>query len=273
MSNELIPSQTIHTSSPSTPTISSHLQTAIGHSLHHKSPQSTRIILQNPNGFSRENDLFSFQLALENLKSASADILLFPETNLHWSNYDILKAANRHRRNTFQFSKQINSHSQLHYDTPYQPGGTTSIITDNLLGRYHSSSSDMTFGRWSVTHLNLPRNQTLTIICCYQVCDQTISQVGPRTAYSQQWSLLRQQGQHNPHPRKQFYLDLDRMLTRFHQQGHQLILAGDFNSTLGEDPTGLDRLLHKFHLVDPVLHMDHTLVPLILVVPSVSTTS
>ena len=231
---------------------------SIGDSILQKPSNTTRIVLQNPNGFSCENDLFSFHLALENLKSVSADVLLFPETNLQWSDYNITQSANRHRRTTFQFSKQVNSHSQLHYDTPYQPGGTTSFITDNLIGRYHSSTSDTTLGRWSVIHMTLPRNQILTIVCCYQVCDQHLSQVGPKTAFSQQWSLLCQQGQHNPHPRKQFYLDLDRMLSRFHQQGHQLLLAGDFNSTLGDDPTGLDRILHKFNLVDPILHQHGT---------------
>ena len=186
MSNDLIPSQTIHTTTHSQSPIPSHLLEPIGHSLHHKPPNSIRIALQNPNGFSRENDLFSFHLALENFKSVSADVLLFPETNLQWSDYSIIQSANRHRRTTFQFSKQVNSHSQLSYETPYQPGGTTSIITDNLIGRYHSSFSDPSLGRWSVIHLTLPRNQILTIVCCYQVCDQHISQVGPKTAFSQQ---------------------------------------------------------------------------------------
>ena len=198
--------------------------------------------------------MFAFQLALENMKSVSADILLFPETNIHWSDYNIIQSTNRHRRNTFNFSKQVNSHSQLHYDTPYQPGGTTSIITDNLIGRYHSSSSDMVLGRWSVIHLTLPNDTILTIVCCYQVCEQHIDNIGPKTAYSQQWSILRQQGQRNPHPRRQFYIDLERMLSRFHEKGHQLILAGDFNATLGDDSTGLDRILHKFNLIDPILH-------------------
>ena len=144
--------------------------------------------------------MFAFQLALENMKSVSADILLFPKTNIHWSDYNVTQSTNRRRRNTFQFSKQISSHSQLHYDTPYQPGGTTSIITDNLIGRYHSSTSDMVLGRWSVIHLTLPNDNILTIVCCYQVCEQHIETIGPKTAYSQQWSILRQQGQLNPHP-------------------------------------------------------------------------
>ena len=184
--HSLVPSQLPQPSSPLPSTVHSPSPSfipntqSIGHSILEKPDSTIQLVLQNPNGFSREHDCFSFQLALDQLKSISADILLFPETNINWSDFQVRQATNRHCRNTFRFSKQVYSHSQLVFDTPYQPGGTTTIITDNLVSRFLSSSTDAQLGRWSITHLSLARQQTLTILCCYQVCDQHISQVGPR---------------------------------------------------------------------------------------------
>ena len=57
----------------------------IGDSIEVKEPNHFQIILQNPNGFSFENNLFDYQLCIENMKSINADILLFQETNLIWN--------------------------------------------------------------------------------------------------------------------------------------------------------------------------------------------
>ena len=134
----LVPSQVYrHSPSFSSPPIvdvSQHDHDSVGHSLLDKSSSHVRLVLQNANGFSRENDMFEFQLALENMNSVSADVILFSETNIHLSDYQILQSTNRHCRNTFQYYKQVSSHSTLVYDTRYQPGGTSSIITDNLVG-------------------------------------------------------------------------------------------------------------------------------------------
>ena len=189
------------------------------------------------------------------MQSISADIILLPETNIQWNDYSVATVTSRHRRDTFSFSKQISSNSIQIYDSTYQPGGTCSILVDKMVGRHHSSFSDPTLGRWTVTNLNMRRDQQLSIICCYQVCNQSISTVGPKTAFAQQWSLLRERGIHHPNPRKQFYSDLDELIASLRRQGNMIILAGDFNSTLGDDPTGLDRILHKYNLADTIQHL------------------
>ena len=227
----------------------------IGDDVTIKHPKHFRLLLQNPNGFSNENDLFSYQMCLHNIQSISTDIALFPETNLQWTDYNVRTSSNNHRRNTFNFSKQVTSNSTHSYNSTYQPGGTCSILIDKMVGRHHSSTNDTTLGRWSITNLSMRSNQQLTVICCYQVCKQTISSTGPKTAFSQQWSLLKRQGIQNPQPRKQFYVDLDKLLNKLTSQGNMILLAGDFNSTLGEDPTGLDRIVHKYNLCDTIQHL------------------
>ena len=184
------------------------------------------------------------------MKSVSADIILFSETNLDWKNFYVATSTAKHHRNIYEYSRQISSNSNQTYDTPYQPGGTCIISTNKMVARHHSVSTDPTLGRWSILRLNLRDNKRLTIICCYQVCNQTLHSMGPKTALNQQWSLLKQQGHSHPNPRRQFYKDLDRTLALYTEQGDSIILAGDFNTSIGNDPSGLDRLLNKFHLSD-----------------------
>lgn len=98
----------------------------------------------------------------------------------------------------------------------------------------------------------MKQNRKVSIICCYQVCHQSIATSGPKTAFSQQWSILSHQGQLHPNPRKQFYHDLDKTIAALIQQGNLIILAGDFNTSIGDDPTGLDKLIQKYSLVDSI---------------------
>ena len=226
----------------------------VGHDITTKTPDNIRLILQNPNGVSSENNYFEYQLLLHNMKSVDSDIILLPETNLCWSRYNVIMPTTKHRKNLFRFSKQVTSNSQRSYNTPYQPGGTATIITNNVVGRFHSSLSDDSLGRWSIVNLTLNSGQLLSIVCCYQVCEQHRHTAGPKTAYNQQWSILKEQGYVHPNPRKQFYHDLDHTLSTLTNQGNLIILSGDFNCTIGEDPTGLDRLLIKYRLIDPIQH-------------------
>ena len=260
----LIPSQiphfpttpsSVHIPSPSHPqqlaAQSNHL---IGHPITTKTAQHIRLVLQNPNGISSENNFFEYQLLLHHMKSVDTDIILLPETNLCWSRYNVISSTNKHRKHVFHFSKQSTSNSQRSYESSYQPGGTASIITNNVVGRFHSSLSDDSLGRWSISNLTLNNGKLLSIICCYQVCEQHITSAGPKTAYHQQWSILKEKGHTHPNPRKQFYRDLDHTLSILTKQGNLIILSGDFNTTIGEDPTGLDRILIKYQLADPIRH-------------------
>lgn len=95
----------------------------------------------------------------------------------------------------------------------------------------------------------------LSIICCYQVCNQTIDKVGPKTAFAQQWTILRDQGIEHPNPRRQFIKDLDKLLKSLTSQNHSIVLAGDFNESIGDDPNALDAIIIKYNLMDAVNHL------------------
>jgi hypothetical protein len=63
-----------------------------------------------------------------------------------------------------------------------------------------------------------------------------VSQHGAKTAYAQQWHILRRNGEANPDPRKSFKIDLDAFLAPHHAVGTELLIMGDFNETVGESP-------------------------------------
>ena len=231
-----------------------HHNTHIGNPITNKHNHNIRIVLQNPNGISPDNDFFDYHLYLENMKSISSDIILFTETNLKWNDYNVFKHTTEIRCNVFRFSKQITSSSSIAYDSLYQPGGTCSIITNDMVGRHHSSSSDDPLGRWTITNITISNGQLLSIICCYQVCNHTIQTAGPKTAYAQQWSILRNQGVIAPRPRNQFLHDLDHLIHQLTQNGNQIILAGDFNDDFS-DPNGIQRLAIKYSLIDSVEYL------------------
>ena len=174
------------------------------------------------------------------MNSVCADIIMLPETNLLWKNYKVYQQTTEHRRKLFSHSRQNTSFSKKSFDSPYQPGGTCSILVNKLVGHYHSSATDSILGRWNIINLNISGGRVLSVICCYQTCHSNLSQAGPKTFFMQQWSLLRDKNIANPKPRDRFYKDLDKILTDLRLKNHSIILAGDFNETIGDDTSNLD---------------------------------
>ena len=239
----------IHPSPPIPPTLST-----FGDSPEHKDPTSFRIIMQNPHGISHYNECFEYHLYMDQMNNHLADVICLSETNLQWTDYSTTNICSKYRKNVFRHSKQITSNSNLTYDTPFQPGGTCTVLCNSVVGRYHNSISDP-LGRWSVATINTSGNTKLSIITCYQVF-QSNTTPGPKSAYTQQWTLLRKHGNRTPNPRKQFIKDLDSLLTKLRQQNHSLIIVGDFNETISPQIENLHSIVTKHHLVDAV-HAKH----------------
>ena len=197
-------SQPTHASDPRSPTVilsPASLQNHIlGDPITSKHPDSIRFVLQNPNGISTNESCFEYQLCLHQMNSVFADIILLPETNLLWKDYTIFNATTNYHRNLFTHSRQNTSFSSRHYDSPYQPGGTCSILANGIVGHYHSSTHDSILGRWNIINLNISGGRVLSIICCYQTCHNSPQNAGPKTFYMQQWSLLRDKEIPNPNP-------------------------------------------------------------------------
>ncbi len=81
------------------------------------------------------------------------------------------------------------------------------------------------------------------------------SQVGNITAAAQQISLLSTHNDSFRNPRQAFIRDLTQFLTNLQHQGHDIILAGDFNERIGDDPDGMEKLMIECQLIDVMAQM------------------
>lgn len=72
---------------------------------------------------------------------------------------------------------------------------------------------------------------------------------GPLTFHAQQQHLLSQSGNHQT-TLDAFITNLTTTHSSFHQQGHQLILGGNFNDNLTSPTSIFAPILQKFNLVD-----------------------
>jgi hypothetical protein len=89
-----------------------------------------------------------------------------------------------------------------------------------------------------------------TVFSCYNVVKASIANVGPSTIFAQQYQLIRLAGNTQPNPRKQFADDLQKdLVTRQHNQ-EEIILCGDFNEQLGDDPTLMSNVCASNDLFD-----------------------
>eukprot|EP00957_Ditylum_brightwellii_P108244 8258491-Ditylum_brightwellii.AAC.1 len=62
----------------------------------------------------------------------------------------------------------------------YQPGGTSTFITDKWMSQVCGSGWDK-FGRWSYITIKGKKNPRVTIISAYQVCENSIATAGLTT--------------------------------------------------------------------------------------------
>jgi hypothetical protein len=105
-------------------------------------------------------------------------------------------------------------------------------------------------GRWSFVTITGKNGRNILITTVYQACKARIAVVGAKTAYAQQWHLLRQKGDPRPDPRKSFHQDLDNFIAPHMAAGTAILILGDFNETLGESFHGIDALINKYTLLD-----------------------
>jgi hypothetical protein len=172
-----------------------------------KPDDTTRLISSNIHGFCRANEFQDMLDTAQALKVSSADITNFQETNCNWRSQCLSQCYDKFKR-IYNHVEMATSSSIVTYRTEYQPGGTMVVATDDYVGRIVETGSDKEMGRWSYIRMLGKDGRNIVIVSAYQVCDQRADQVGDRTAFAQQTSLLRRNGK-DCSPRKSFLDDLD----------------------------------------------------------------
>lgn len=90
--------------------------------------------------------------------------------------------------------------------------------------------------RWSSIWMTARGNRAVLIITAYQPCDVRGTPKGKFTVHAQQTSILREKFMDNPKPNPQKYF-----WKSLKAKGDNLIVIGDFNEVLGNNPSGMSK--------------------------------
>ena len=106
-------------------------------------------------------------------------------------------------------------------------------ISGPLVSRMRRRIKDK-YGRWCGFVLLGKDNREIIIITAYNVPQDT--QAGDNTLHAQQTSLYLLDGEVDPNPRNNFIRNLFALVTEAKETNQDIILMGDFNEVVGDDP-------------------------------------
>jgi hypothetical protein len=222
----------------------------------------TRFVLNNPNGVSRDGLYDHLTEYLMELLDLGVDVIQLPEANVDWRHPQEFKKCRKAVTSVFRHAKLSTSSSIKRTKTPKLPGGTLTIAVDDFTGRIFETGRDETYGRWSFFKASGRNGRSIVIVTVYQVCDQAVASTGDTTACKQQHVILDEQhrlitaanGTVSPHPRKALIIDLTTQLREWRSAGLEILLSGDLNEVLGENPEEFAKITTEFNLTDIYRH-------------------
>jgi hypothetical protein len=141
------------------------------------------------------------------------------------------------------------------FDTPYQPGGTATIVGGNWTGRA-TTESDTELGRWSEIKIIGKERKAVRIFTAYGVIDN--STAGEKTAYRQQSNILKKQGRDETDPRGTMFRDLGKRIQEVVRQGEEVILMIDANDSLAKPKGRFSMWVGENKLVDIMIQRHGT---------------
>ena len=131
------------------------------------------------------------------------------------------------------------------------------MLSKNTITRRIAQQGQDSLGRWVYALLATQQDSMICVITAYKPCSASIS-AGPWTVRCQQWLCLCDSGHTSPNPREQFDTNLTQFIQSMINKGHQIILAGDFNSSRETSPLftqlcnmGLRDAIHNRHFQLP----------------------
>jgi exonuclease III len=224
-----------------------------GDILQEKPTGTTRIYSQNVNGLQYQKDGGQYLELCQITKEVQADVLCVQEHNLDTTQYQVQHTLHQTTRKQWQRAKLTVSSSPIAFQGTWKPGGTAILSVASITGRLAGCGHDA-WGRWSHQTFRGQQGFQLTVISAYQVVAQSGTSKGQFTAGTQQHSLLLRQRDPITKPRQAFQRDLSDFIQDKRSKGNAILLIGDFNERLGEDPSGLSKIAAQFELVDLLQH-------------------
>ena len=186
---------------------------------------------------------------LDVVRELGINIQGFNEINKPWSasnkwKYDMMMEI------MFDNSRSTYCAMEAEHDVEYQPGGNFMMANGAAAARYKRDGSDK-MGRFCWQEYQGGRDEGIVVITGYRVCQE--GKAGPYTAATNQHVALREEGHDKPNPRRQFLIDLQKLIEQKRKEGFRPIVMmdanGDYNYEKDKDED-LGRFIKEAHLID-----------------------
>ena len=227
----------------------------VGDILGPRDENTIRFLFGNVNGLQIGDGGLRFDGICKEITSMEVDCLGLSEINTDTTKFEANKILHDQLHRNFHHYSMAASSSSIPAATLFKPGGTLSMVHNDLVGRVKSKGADP-LGRWSYLKLQGKSNKIVTFITAYQVCKKSSKRVNPNegmTAYVQQERLHRDAGRKILDPRYNFVKDLKEFLTELKAKDELIILCGDFNEALEVDNDIMKILSHSdLDLIDVI---------------------
>jgi hypothetical protein len=213
-----------------------------------KADGTIRVLAANVNGFSLDRRGGQYDNYCRVLKSLQVDVACGQEHNLETTKSAVRSILHNTTQQHWQRNRIDFASTPFKFENLYKPGGTFILSVGNITSRISGRFQDK-WGRWTSQTYNGRTGRQLTVISAYQVVTDTPAR-GTTTAAAQQHSLLLQTQDLVRSPRVAFRRDLMRYIKQCQSSGQEILLTGDFNESICQDPDGMRKLMDECQLVD-----------------------
>ena len=218
-------------------------------------PDFIQIYSQNNNGISDSTEL-KYNDTFKHMKEVDADIFSINETHAGKINANHNRVLESSYRRMFQSKESqycnLVSSSSIAPITNYTKlGGNMMGISGPLVSQIRRRIEDK-YGHWCGFVLLGKDNREILVHIAYNVPQDTPA--GDDKLHSQQTSLYLLDGEVGPNPRKNFIRDLVTLITTAKRDNQDIILMGDFNEVVGDDPKMMTKILVAGNLTDVHTH-------------------
>jgi hypothetical protein len=209
-----------------------------------------------------DRDGIGLDSAFKEIKQAGADIFTFNKTHGDESNATALRAFRLSKQRMWKDNNEdckiVHSSSTAPVLTFTKPGGNLVGITGSLVGRVRDTITD-TYGRWCGYTLIGRDTKEIMILTAYNVSQYKNAKVGEDTLFNQQIALYKLNNIRDPDPKRIFIEDLSAMVKKARKDDKDIILTGDFNELVGDNPRGMSAVLSAGDLTNVHGHQHGTI--------------
>jgi hypothetical protein len=215
-----------------------------------KQKHTKRFYSININGLRMSRDIQKVTYIAQQTTGSAIDVLGLIATDTNWTSEYKAKFTAAFRpfvqRSKIHFSSNPTPTSRC-----YQPGGNCIISMDdiNIFVTNHASDA---IGRWAITFFEPTPDTSFAYITAYCPTKEA-RKSAIHTSWRQQYLHFLQKGVDSPDPVQLFFRDLQHRIQTITQQGYNILLAIDANSSDDSPNAHMNSLMHHTNLIDLIV--------------------